>query len=57
MMEEIKEEIVKFAESCTLKDDIDDRCFSAAYAGVLKGLELSTKYSKEEINRFIESIG
>ena len=53
-MKELKNKINEFAERCGLKDDIDDRCVSAAFSGVLYGLELSREYTKEEIKEFLE---
>lgn len=56
LIEKIKEEITKFAEQSILEDDIDDRCFSAAYAGALKGLEMSLEYTDKEIETFINTL-
>ena len=50
----LKNEIESFLKSCTLPDDIDDRCYSAARSGILMGLELNAKYSEEEIKRILQ---
>lgn len=50
----LKNEIEVFLKSCTLPDDIDDRCYSAARSGILMGLKLSAKYSEEEIKRILQ---
>lgn len=51
----LEEDIINFAESCTLEDDVDDRCFSAAFAGVIEGLRLSKEYYKEDIDEFLKN--